>query len=119
MRELLLFCPKDEMCQEEIPNRQVVAMEWIAPGIVLCAVLAIWAIVSGLQDRVMRLEAKLNLLLQHFKIDVTRGLQLSDRVKELARDPYKKIEAIKVYREETGANLVEAKDAVEAYINSL
>ena len=43
---------------------------------------------------------------------------LSDRVKELARDPTRKIEAIKVYREETGASLVEAKEAVETYTDS-
>lgn len=43
---------------------------------------------------------------------------LSDRVKHLAIDPAKKIEAIKVYREETGAGLAEAKEAVEAFINS-
>lgn len=43
---------------------------------------------------------------------------LSDRVKELARDPARKIEAIKVYREETGAGLAEAKEAVEAFTAS-
>ncbi|MBI1918362.1 MAG: ankyrin repeat domain-containing protein [Planctomycetes bacterium] len=48
-----------------------------------------------------------------------KGPPLSDRVKEIARDRYRKIEAIKVYREETGAGLAEAKEAVEAYINSL
>ena len=94
-------------------------MEWIAPCIVLCAALAIWGIVSRLQDRIMRLEGKINLLLLHFQIDAMRGRPLSDRVKDLARAPQKKIEAIKVYREETGVSLVEAKDAVEAYINSL
>jgi ribosomal protein L7/L12 len=30
----------------------------------------------------------------------------------------RKIEAIKVYREETGVGLTEAKEAVEAYIHS-
>jgi hypothetical protein len=44
---------------------------------------------------------------------------LSDRVKEIARDPARKIEAIKVHREETGAGLVEAKAAVEAYFRTL
>lgn len=44
---------------------------------------------------------------------------LSDRVKELARDPTRKIEAIKLYREETGEGLAEAKEAVEAYVRSL
>jgi hypothetical protein len=42
----------------------------------------------------------------------------SDRVKQLARDPARKIEAIKVYREETGAGLAEAKLAVESFANS-
>jgi hypothetical protein len=42
---------------------------------------------------------------------------LSDRVKELAGDPARKIEAIKAYREETGAGLAEAKQAVEAFTN--
>jgi hypothetical protein len=43
---------------------------------------------------------------------------LSDRVKQLASDPSRKIEAIKVYREETGAGLAEAKEAVEAHFKS-
>ncbi len=42
---------------------------------------------------------------------------LSERVKEIARDPARKIEAIKVYREETGTSLVDAKEAVEAFID--
>ncbi|HVS40576.1 MAG TPA: ribosomal protein L7/L12 [Gemmataceae bacterium] len=44
---------------------------------------------------------------------------LSDRVKQLAGDPARKIEAIKVYREETGAGLAEAKNAVESFLSSL
>ena len=43
---------------------------------------------------------------------------LSDRVKQLAGDPAKKIQAIKVYREETGAGLAEAKEAVESFISN-
>jgi hypothetical protein len=42
---------------------------------------------------------------------------LSDRVKELASDPTKKIEAIKVYRAETGTDLAQAKAAVDAFTN--
>jgi hypothetical protein len=45
-------------------------------------------------------------------------LPLSDRVKELASDPTKKIEAIKVHREETGASLAQAKQAVDAFTTS-
>lgn len=47
------------------------------------------------------------------------GSPPSDRVKEIARDPGRKIEAIKAYREETGAGLAEAKAAVEAYVDGL
>lgn len=43
---------------------------------------------------------------------------LSERCKEAARDPARKIEAIKIYREETGLGLREAKAAVEAFIAS-
>jgi ribosomal protein L7/L12 len=37
----------------------------------------------------------------------------------LAADPGRKIEAIKVYREETGAGLAEAKEAIESFINGM
>jgi ribosomal protein L7/L12 len=36
-----------------------------------------------------------------------------------ASEPCQKIQAIKAYRDETGAGLAEAKDAVETFINSL
>jgi ribosomal protein L7/L12 len=45
------------------------------------------------------------------------GLPLSDHVKELARDPARKSEAIRACQEETGTGLVEAREAVEAYID--
>jgi ribosomal protein L7/L12 len=43
---------------------------------------------------------------------------LSERVKEIASDPSRKIEAIQAYREETGASLAAAKEEVDAFINS-
>jgi len=92
-------------------------MDWIAPSIVLVGVLAVWGIVSRTQTRLERVERRLNLLLRHFNIDPSAGSPLSDRVRGLADDPARKIEAIRVYREETGAGLAEAKAAVEAYIN--
>ena len=92
-------------------------MEWIAPSIVVIGVLAILAVVSKMQARVDGLERRLNLLLRHFNIDTAPGSQLSERVRRLADDPARKIEAIKVYRDETRAGLAEAKAAVEAYIN--
>jgi ribosomal protein L7/L12 len=72
-----------------------------------------------LERKLNAMERKLNALLQHAGLDPTEGFKLSDRVKNLARDPRRKIEAIKVYREETGTSLVEAKEAVETFINSL
>ncbi|MFO0872118.1 MAG: hypothetical protein U0935_24590 [Pirellulales bacterium] len=44
---------------------------------------------------------------------------LSERVKTLARNPSRKIEAIGLYRRETGAGIAEAKKAVEAYIDEV
>jgi hypothetical protein len=40
-----------------------------------------------LQGRLARVERKLNALLGHFNIDPAPGTTLSDRVRELARDP--------------------------------
>ena len=42
---------------------------------------------------------------------------LSDTVKQIARDPSRKIEAIKAYKDETGLGLADAKRAVEEYIS--
>ena len=49
---------------------------------------------------------------------LVRQLPLSDHVKQLASDPARKIEAIKAYRQETGAGLAEAKAAVEVFMKS-
>lgn len=43
---------------------------------------------------------------------------LSENVKQIAADPNRKIEAIKAYRNETGASLSEAKKAVEEFAAS-
>ena len=65
-----------------------------------------------------RLEAKLDAILTHFGITIPESIsggELSQAVRDLANQG-RKIEAIKVYREETGVGLKEAKDAVEAYL---
>lgn len=72
---------------------------------------------ANMTARFRGIERKLNALLLHEGVDPREsGFPLSDRVKEIAADPHRKIEAIKVYREETGAGLAEAKEAVEAFL---
>jgi ribosomal protein L7/L12 len=68
--------------------------------------------------RLRRLEAKVDLILHHLGLEYTEPTPdgLSPEVKALADDPSTKIRAIALHREQTGAGLKEAKDAVEAYI---
>jgi Ribosomal protein L7/L12 C-terminal domain len=98
-------------------------MEWwwfVGMGMVLMFAIYNVARQAGSISRdVARLDRKLNLLLQQMNISFDEHGGMSDRVKDLARDPSRKIEAIKAYREETGAGLAEAKQAVEAFIESL
>ena len=64
--------------------------------------------------RMARLELKVDLILKHLGISpLPLTADFSERVKELARDPAKKIAAIKAYRQETGASLAEAKEVIE------
>lgn len=64
--------------------------------------------------RLDRIERKLDLIMQHLGIADAQNDAVLAEVVDLARDPRKKIEAIKRYRELTGAGLAEAKTAVEA-----
>ena len=51
-----------------------------------------------------------------FRSDLPNPHPLSDRVKEIASDPSRKIEAIRLYREESGASLAAAKQKVEEFM---
>src|SRR5262245_7030583 len=97
-------------------------MDWWLVGLVFLVVLALLnterQAVSIRRD-VARLDRKLNMILKQLNITFDEFASLSDRVKELARDPSQKIQAIKVCREETGVGLADAKTAVEAFIDSL
>lgn len=73
---------------------------------------------AGDAKRLRRIEKKLDLILKHLNVDfVEPGPEegLPGQVRELA-DAGNKIGAIKMHRELTGAGLVEAKTAVEAYL---
>ena len=97
-------------------------MEWWLIGlgvIVVFAILKTERQAASIRRDVARVDRKLNLILKQLNITIDEFVGVSDRVKELARDPSRKIEAIKVYREETGVGLREAKAAVEDFIRSL
>jgi ribosomal protein L7/L12 len=92
----------------------------ILAAVVIVSILNIERQSGKIRRDVARVERKLNRILQQMNINFDESSGLSDRVKEVARDPRRKIEAIKIYREETGAtSLLAAKEAVEAYIESL
>jgi hypothetical protein len=57
-----------------------------------------------------RLERKVDLILKHLGIDPNQGVD--EKITELMK-PGQKIEAIKLYREQTGVGLKEAKYYVE------
>jgi hypothetical protein len=64
-----------------------------------------------------RLERKLDLILAHLGIEYKEDDQLPPEARELA-DRGEKIAAIKAFRERTGADLAEAKRAVESYLGT-
>jgi len=68
--------------------------------------------------RLRRIERKLDLIIEHLGIRYDEAVRdgLSDEVRSLA-DEGRKIAAIKAYRQSTGASLVEAKRAVDDYMN--
>ena len=63
--------------------------------------------------RIQGVERKLNLVLTHLGIDPNVQIAPSSHVMRLAADPRQRIEAIKAYREETGAGLKEAVEVVD------
>lgn len=67
--------------------------------------------------RLFRIDRKLDLIIQHLQIDVTKLDEISEDVKRLA-DQGEKIPAIKLHREQTGLGLRDAKEDVEAYLAS-
>ena len=66
-----------------------------------------------LQKRVLDLEIRLHKLQDHIGFVADANPPITDDVKVLARTPGSKIAAIKLYRQQTGAGLKGAKDAVE------
>lgn len=75
----------------------------------ILALLALFLVIL-LHLRVNRLESQSGYPSQAVSFNPS---SVSERVKELSKDPTRKIEAIKALREETGLGLAEAKRLVE------
>ena len=82
---------------------------WFAGSVLLLVVIPLWK----MESRTRRTEQMLNDLVNNLGIRSGVLPAPSDDVKALAADPKKKIEAIRAYRQQSGAGLREAKEAVE------
>jgi len=90
--------------------------QWWAPVATLFIIWQWFSLLRSnerLQKRVLDLEIRLHKLQEHIGFVADPNPPITDEVKLLARTPGSKIAAIKLYRQQTGAGLKEAKDAVE------
>lgn len=83
-------------------------------AIIMIVLFSIQAAIARLDRRLRNIENSLNLLTK--AMDVQIPSRLSSQVQQLALDPYRKIEAIKVHRQETNSSLARAKEEVEEFI---
>ncbi len=80
-------------------------------AILVLAVLALFKTTGSDTARLRSIERKLDLTLKQLGVDPDEGLD--EQIKQLVRSG-QKIEAIKLYRTQSGAGLKEAKDHIEA-----
>ncbi|MGA5571379.1 hypothetical protein ACPCIX_22925 [Streptomyces pseudogriseolus] len=79
--------------------------------VVVLSVASIQTALSRSERRVARVERKLNQVMRHLGLE--EEVPRRDEILALVRDG-KQVQAIKLYREATGAGLAEAKQAVDA-----
>ncbi len=84
--------------------------------IALLLVFGGWTV--GLGRRLRNIEHSISAILRHFNIDPTVVTPPSDRVKELAADPARRIEAMRLYRQESRADLRVAKATIDALVKA-
>lgn len=84
----------------------------------LAAALGLVAALARLGQRLRALEHQMSALTRHLGLAPPVLYSPSERVKQLAADPQRKIEAIKAFREESGLGLREAKTVIEELIAS-
>lgn len=84
--------------------------QWIVILVILAFVSTYWSI----DRRIRRLEAVLDRLSRHVGALPPLATEPSQKVRELAGTPGKKIEAIRALREEMGLDLKEAKRIIDS-----
>jgi ribosomal protein L7/L12 len=86
---------------------------WLVLGTFLMVLLSMARNSSSVANgsKTSRLERKVDLILKHLGLDPNQGVD--EKIMELMKAG-QKIEAIKLYREQTGVGLKEAKDYVES-----
>lgn len=85
--------------------------------LIMVAVISLFNIearIKRIEHNTYRTKVYLKLIMERLEIEVQS--RLSERIKAIAIDPKNKIEAMKLYRQETGASLLEAKDAIEDFL---
>jgi ribosomal protein L7/L12 len=85
----------------------------------LVVLVVIWINQNQVNRRLQELQQGVGLLLRHAGIDPANPGEPSERVKALAQQPSQRIEAIKAYREETGADLRTAVRVIDSLKNSV
>jgi len=80
----------------------------------LVLLLIIWITVTRIERRLREHGHQLDLLLRQAGVDPSKPAEPSERVKLLAQQPSRRVEAIKAYRQETGADLRTAKAMIES-----
>ena len=84
-------------------------------GIIAALVLvSLWQWTTRVEKRLRSIERDVSALLRHFKIDPSAAMAPpSDEVKRLATDRARRIDAIRLYRQETGADLKAAQATID------
>ena len=89
--------------------------EYLPPLLVAALVLGAYQLIQ-IQERLRVQEAKLNALLRHLGVAYGTLTEPSDEIKQMVKDPRRRIEAMKAYRQQTGLGLKEAKEVIDALV---
>jgi ribosomal protein L7/L12 len=71
------------------------------------------ALFRYINKRLQRMETKLTAILHHLGVEQDILPEPSEKVQDLAKVPNSKIDAVRIYRKQTGAGLKEAVKVVE------